>query len=82
MIRLIRILGIILIALGAIVIIAWLIEPIRDVLPHLWDAFRQLPITVQVGLGIALIGFVLLFSSIIWERLEDRKGEKDLLDDF
>jgi hypothetical protein len=81
MIKLVRILGALLVVLGALVILAWLIKPLREILPTLWDGFRALPGPVQFGLIIAAIGFLILFSSIIWERLEDRKTEGSLLDD-
>ena len=81
MIRFVRIMGGLLIVLGAIVILTWLIEPLRAVWPVLIDGFRSLPIAIQIGLIIAAIGFLLLMSSIIWERLEDRKREGSLLDD-
>ena len=81
MIRLVRIFGVLLMVVGVLVILTWLIEPLREVIPHMYDAFRQLPIAVQIGLVIAAVGFLLLFSSLIWERLEDRKQEGDLLDE-
>lgn len=81
MIRLVRIIGAVLMAIGVLVILAWLIEPIRNVLPSLYDAFRAMPIAVQIGLAIAAVGFVLLFSSILWERMEDAKRDGSLLDD-
>ena len=39
----------------------------------------QLPI--QIGLAAAAVGFLLLFGSVIWERLEDREKEKGLIDE-
>lgn len=81
MIPFVRILGGLLIVVGAIVILTWLIEPLRAVWPLAIDGFRSLPIAIQIGLIVAAIGFLLLFSSIIWERLEDRKQEGSLLDD-
>lgn len=81
MIRLLRILGIVLVAIGVVVILTWLIKPLRELWPLLIDGFQELPIAVQIGLIIAAIGFTILFSSIVWERLEDRKSEGSLLDD-
>jgi drug/metabolite transporter superfamily protein YnfA len=80
-IRIVRILGLLLIAIGVLVILSWLIEPLRKIWPVLFDWFRSLPGTIQFGLVIAAVGFLILFSSIIWERLEDRKTEGRLLDD-
>ncbi len=81
MIRLVRILGVILMAAGVIAILTWLIEPIRDLWPLLFDAFRDLPIAIQIGLILAAVGFLLLLGSLIWERIEDCKSEKDLQDE-
>ncbi len=81
MIRLVRILGWLLMVLGALVILSWLIKPLREAWPHAFEAFRALPIAVQVGLVIAAVGFLILFSSLIWERLEDRKQESGLSDE-
>ena len=81
MIRLLRVLGIVLVVIGAVVILTWLIEPLRELVPFLIDGFQELPVAVQIGLIIAAIGFTILFSSIVWERLEDRKSEGSLLDD-
>ena len=79
MIQFIRIMGGLLIAVGVLVILTWLIKPLREAWPHMIEAFRSMPIAVQVGLIIAAVGFLLLLSSIIWERLEDRKREGDSL---
>ena len=81
MTRMVRILGGLLMALGVVVVLAWLIKPVRKVLPHIYDGFRSLPGAIQFGLVVAAIGFLLLISSLIWERLEDRKREGRLLDD-
>ena len=81
MIRIIRILGVLLIVIGVVVILSWLIEPLRKLWPALFDWFRSLPGAIQFGLVIAAIGFLILFSSILWERLEDRKTEGSLLDE-
>lgn len=77
MTRLIRIFGFMLIAAGAIVILAWMIEPLRQV----WPWFLKLPLAIQIGLGIALLGILLLTGTVIWERIEDREKDKHLLDD-
>ena len=81
MTQFVRILGGMLMAIGALVILAWLIKPLREVMPMVYDGFRALPGAVQIGLVMAAVGFLLLISSIIWERLEDRKREGRLLDD-
>jgi len=74
--RLVRILGFLLIAAGAIVIAAWFIEPLREV----WPWFLELPLPIRIGLTIAAIGLLLLVGTVIWERIEDRDGDRKLLD--
>ena len=81
MIRLIRIMGVMLIVAGALAILSWFIEPLREAWPFVYEWFVSLPIAIRVGLIIAAIGFLLLFGSVIWERIEDRKTEENLLDD-
>ena len=77
MIRLIRIVGFLLIVAGAVSIASWLIKPLRFV----WPWLRQLPLAIQIGLGGAALGFLLLLGSMIWERLEDHEKEKGLIDE-
>lgn len=77
MVRLIRITGYLLIVAGVIATLSWLIKPLRQV----WPAFRSLPIAIQMGLGAAAVGLVLLFASLIWERMEEREADQDLLRD-
>ncbi len=81
MTRLVRIIGFLLILIGALVLASYLIEPLQQAWPQLWSAFRDFPIPIQIGLTIAAFGFVLLFGSVIWERLEDREHDHDLLND-
>ena len=77
MIRLLRIVGFLLIAVGAVLLAAWLIEPLRAV----WPWLLQLPWPVQVGFAAAALGLILLMGSLIWERLEERDKDRSLLDD-
>ncbi len=81
MIRFLRILGVVLIGAGALTILSWFIEPLRKIWPLVFQWFSGLPLPIQTGLVIAAIGFLLLFSSVIWERIEDRKSEGNLLDE-
>ena len=81
MIRLLRVLGIVLVVIGSVVILTWLIKPLREAWPFAIEAFQELPLPIQIGLIVAAVGFTILFSSIIWERFEDRKSEGSLLDD-
>lgn len=77
MTRLIRMVGFLLIAVGALVLASYLIEPLRE----LWPWLLQLPLPIRIGLGVAAAGFVLLFGTVLWERLEDHKEDHDLLKD-
>jgi len=78
MIRLIRIVGFLLIAAGAVITLTWLIEPLRAI----WPWLARLPVAIQIALGIAAVGFLLLLGSILWERWEDRDRDRGLLDDL
>jgi hypothetical protein len=82
MIRTVRIIGALLMIVGALVILTWLIKPLRQIWPYLFEWFRSLPGAIQLGLVLAAVGFLILFSSLIVERLEDRKKEGILLDDY
>ena len=77
MIRLLRILGFMLIASGALLIGTWLVKPLRFV----WPWLLSLPLPIRIGLAAAAAGFLLLLGSMIWERLEDRAKEKGLIDE-
>ena len=82
MIRTVRIIGALLMVAGVVVILTWLIKPLRQIWPYLYEWFRSLPGAIQFGLVLAAVGFLILFSSLVVERLEDRKKEGVLLDDF
>jgi len=77
MIRLIRVLGFLLIAAGALVLLTWLFEPLRLI----WAALLVLPWPVRLGLGAAAAGLLLVMGSLFWERLEARDSDRALLDD-
>jgi membrane protein implicated in regulation of membrane protease activity len=76
-IRLTRIVGFLLIAAGAVVLLTWLIKPLRFV----WPWLRALPWPIQLGLGVAAAGFLLILGSLVWERLEEREQDRSLRDD-
>ena len=77
MIRLTRIFGIGLMAFGAILLLTWMIEPLR----FLWPWFLALPVSIRLGLGAAAGVLSLLMGSLVWERLEDRQHERTLISD-
>ncbi len=74
MIRLIRIMGFLMIAAGAVVAATWLIKPLRLI----WPWLKQLPLPIQIGLGIAAFGMMLLIGSLLWERFEEREQDREL----
>jgi len=77
MIRLVRITGFLMVVAGALVILTWLIEPLRKIWPYL----RSLPWPVQLGLSMAAIGLVVVLGTLIWERMEERESDKELIDE-
>ena len=58
-------------------LLAWFVEPLRQ----LWTWLRMLPGPIQLGLGAAAVGFLLLLASLLWERLEDRDKDRALRDE-
>ncbi len=78
MIRVIRIAGFLLISAGVVVLLTWVIEPLRA----LWPWLLQLPLPVKIGIVAAVLGLIVLFASLIAERWEDRERDRSLLDEF
>ncbi|MCS1412074.1 MAG: hypothetical protein M2R45_05277 [Verrucomicrobia subdivision 3 bacterium] len=76
MLRFIRIFGFLLIWAGALVLLSYLIKPLRE----LWPLFLRLPLPIQIGLGAAAVGTILLMGTVIWERLKSRGSDKELED--
>ena len=78
MIRLIRTVGFLLIGAGVVVLLVWMIEPLR----FIWPWLRALPWPVQFGFVVSSLGLLILMGSLIWERLEERAGDRDLHDEL
>lgn len=74
MIRLFRVLGFLLIGVGALVALSWFIEPARK----LWPWLLELPLPIRIGTIAALAGLLLLCGTVLWERFEDREKDRDL----
>lgn len=74
MIRLVRIIGFLMMASGGVILVAYAIKPLRA----LWPWFTSLPLPVQVGIGVAAFGLLVLLGTLIWERLEEREADKAL----
>ena len=77
MTRLIRILGFLLITAGGICLLTWAIKPLR----FIWPWLLALPWPIRLGFGAAAVGLLLLFGSLIWERIEERNQDRSLRDD-
>lgn len=77
MTQLLRITGFLLIVTGALVVLTWLIEPLRKI----WPWLLQLPLPLRIGFGLAGIGLIVILASLIWERWNEREEDKSLLDD-
>lgn len=78
MINLIRIVGFLLMASGALVLLVWLIEPLR----FIWPWLKMLPWPIKLGFSAAALGLLILMASLIWERLEDRPTDRTLRDEY
>ena len=78
MIRLIRVVGFMLIGAGILVLLLWTIEPLR----FIWPWLRALPWPIRLGFAISVLGLLVLMGSLIWERLEDRGGDRELRDEL
>lgn len=77
MTRVLRITGFLLIGAGAVVLLFWAIRPLRAI----WPAIMALPLPVQIGIGAAALGVIVLMGSLIAERIGDREADRKLLED-
>jgi len=73
-VRLTRLLGFLLMAAGGVVLLGWMIRPLR----FLWPWIRGSPLPVRVGVGVAAVGLLVLLGSLIWERIRDREADRAL----
>ena len=76
-----RTIGICLLVLGIAIAASWFIEPIRNAWPSFWAWLLTIPFVIRIGLVIAVIGFLVVFSSLLAERARDQQVEGDLSDD-
>ena len=65
MIKLLRIVGFLLIVAGLALAASWFIEPLRQVWPLLLD----LPLPIRIGLVVAGIGLLVVFATVVHDRL-------------
>ncbi len=77
MTRLLRITGFLLIGTGVLILLVWAIRPLR----FIWPALLALPPAIQIGMGAAGLGLVVLMASLIAERIGEREADRRLLDD-
>ena len=77
MTRLLRITGFLLIAAGALVILVWAIHPLRAI----WPWLIALPPAIQIGIGVAALGLIVLMASLIAERIGEREADRALRED-
>lgn len=77
MTRLLRITGFLLIGAGAVIILVWMIRPLRAV----WPWLIELPPAIQIGFGVAALGLIVLMASLIAERIGEREADRALRED-
>ena len=77
MTRLLRITGFLLIGSGVLVLLVWAIRPLR----FIWPALLALPLAIQIGIGAAALGLIVLMASLIAERIGEREADRQLRDD-
>ena len=77
-----RTIGILLVILGGLVAASWFIEPIRTWWPLAWAWFLALPAVFRWGGVIALLGGIVIMTSLLVERARDREAEGDLTDEL
>ena len=47
----------------------------------IWPLLFGLPLAIQIGMGVAALGLVVVMGSLIAERIEDREADRRLLED-
>ena len=75
--KLLRSVGFGLIALGVVLVLVWLIDPLRVV----WPWLMTLALPFRIGVIAAALGVAVLLISLIAERIRERDADKDLLND-
>ncbi|MDX1740805.1 MAG: hypothetical protein R3178_05900 [Rhodothermales bacterium] len=77
MARHLRLIGIAMMGLGALMLVGYFVTPVRLA----WAWFRTAPVPVQIGVGIAAIGLIILMVSLVAEKWRDDRREGDLTAD-
>ena len=78
MISLLRNAGVGLLLLGALLVIAWLIEPLRAI----WPWLMRLAPVVRIGVVVSVVGLAIIMASLITERIREKDHDRKLLDDL
>jgi len=73
----IRLLAFALLSGAALIFLTYMIKPLR----WIWPYFHSLPPAIQIGVGAAFFGFVLLIVSLVMERMGERDYNQSLRDD-
>ena len=73
----VRLFAFALLATAAVIFITYMSPPLRAI----WPFFRTLPGAIQIGVGAAFVGFVLLIVSLIMERIGEKGYNKSLRDE-
>ena len=71
-----RFCGFVLIVAGVLVLAFYLLSKVWEPLRQLPTWFRRLDGPVQFGLGAAALGAFILGCSVLWERWQDWRSEK------
>lgn len=66
--------GFALILIGALIFLSWFVEPVWEIL-HL---FNRLPVPLQIGSAVAIIGLTVLILSLLAERWTEREADASL----
>lgn len=67
-----RIVGFLMMAAGGLLVASWFIEPLRE----LWPVLLALPLPIRIGLAVAGIGLLVVFATVVHDRLD---ADKDSL---
>lgn len=71
MIKLLRIVGFLLIAVGLALAASWFIEPLRQ----LWPLLLDLPLPIRIGLLVAGVGLLVVLATVVHDSLSaDRRS--------
>ncbi len=73
----VRLFAFALLGTAAVIFITYMIPPLRAI----WPYFKTLPGAIQIGIGAAFFGFVLLILSLVMERAGENEYNKSLKDD-